>query len=138
MKNPQYDLGRSRERGLSLIEITLVIGLMLALASIITYSISSMTDWKQGRAASEKLKSVYIAQKSYLADHPTSSYATLSSNDLIPYLPGSPGALPTQKSLAGEDLALNFRVMPPQFQIGTTGYDPSDGPTDGLWDVGGL
>jgi hypothetical protein len=111
---------------------------MLALASIITYSVSSMTEWKTGRAASEKLKGVYIAQKSYLADHPTSSYANLSASDLIPYLPGRSGALPTQKSLEDADLTLDFQVMPPSFELGGTTYDPSDSPSDGLWDVGGL
>lgn len=43
-----------------------------------------------------------------------------------------------KQSLEGEDLSLNFRVMPPVFQSGTTTYDPSDSPQDGLWDVGGL
>jgi len=116
----------------------MVIGLMLTLASIITYSISSMTDWKEGREASEKLKGVYIAQKSYLADHPTESYANLSSGDLVPYLPGRSGSLPSQKSKEGQDLSLNFQVMPPVFELGGTTYDPSDSPSDGLWDVGGL
>lgn len=41
------------------------------------------------------------------------------------------GAMPTQQSLEGEDLSLNFRVMPPVFQSGTTTYDPSDSPQDG-------
>ena len=111
---------------------------MLTLAGIITYSISAMTDWKEGRNASEKLKSVYVAQKSYLADHPTETYTGLSESDLIPYLPGSPGAMPTQESMEGQALTLKFQVMPPVYATGDTPYDPSDSTEDGLWDVGGL
>ncbi|MAS95824.1 MAG: hypothetical protein CMO55_21685 [Verrucomicrobiales bacterium] len=125
-------------RGLSLIEITLVIGLMLALASIITYSVSAMTDWQKGRDASEKLKAVYIAQKSYMADHPSKVASSFTSSELIPYLPNRPGAMPSANSLEDQSLELNFAVMPPQFFLGGAKYDPSDSPTDSLWDVGSL
>lgn len=125
-------------RGLSLVEITLVIGLMLALASIITYSVSAMTNWQKGRDASEKLKSVYIAQKSYLADHPSKSYASFTSEELIPYLPNRPGAMPTAESLEKQNLVLNFTVMPPEYTLGGSTYDPSDSTSDALWDVGKL
>ncbi len=123
---------------MSLVEVTMVIGIMLALASIITYSIGSMTDWRKGRSASEQLKSVYIAQKSYMADHPTTSPSSVGSSDLIPYLPGNPGSMPEAKSLNDEALDLKFTVMPPVFELGGTTYDPSDSSEDGLWDVGGL
>ena len=123
---------------MSLVEVTMVIGIMLTLASIITYSIGSMTDWKKGRSASEQLKSVYIAQKSYMADHPTTSPSSIGSSDLIPYLPGNPGSMPEAQSLNDEDLDLKFTVMPPVFELGGTTYDPSDSAEDGLWDVGGL
>jgi len=111
---------------------------MLALASIVTYSVSSMTDWRKGRDASEKLRSVYLAQKSFLADQPSKSFATFTSEELIPYLPGRPGAMPVQTGMNGEVLNLNLQVMPPVYRNGTSTYDPSGSPTDGLWDVGSL
>lgn len=111
---------------------------MLGLASIITYSVSTMTDWKKGRAAGEKLKAVYIAQKSYLADHPAKSYADFVADDLVPYLPNRPGAMPTAVGLDDEELSLKFTAMPPRFALGDADYDPSDSPSDGLWDVGSL
>lgn len=125
-------------QGLSLVEITLVIALMLALASIITYSVSSMTNWQKGRDAGEKLKSVYIAQKSYLADHPSKSYATFTNDELIPYLPNRPGAMPTAQTLEKQDLTLNVTAMPPVYTLGGSAYDPSDSTSDSLWDVGSL
>jgi len=128
----------SRCRGLSLVEITLVIGLMLSLAAVITYSVNSMGDWKKGREAAEKLKAVLIAQKSYLADHPTQTTSDLTAAKIIPYLPGRPGALPTATSLEKEELTLSITVMPPVFLRAGEPYDPSGSPTDGLWDVGGL
>lgn len=115
-----------------------MIGLMLALASIVTYSVGSMTDWRKGRDASEKLRSVYLAQKSFLADQPSKSFATFTEAELIPYLPGRPGAMPTQTGKSGEALTFNIQVMPPVLRNGTSTYDPSSTPTDGLWDVGSL
>ena len=111
---------------------------MLTLSTVVIYSISAMTEWKKGRTAAESLKSVYLAQKSYLADHPSESYADFESADLIPYLPNRPGTMPTGLGLEDETLSLNFNVMPPQFQLNDSAYDPSNSPTDGLWDVGSL
>ncbi len=119
-------------------EITLVVALMLTLAGIVTYSVSSMTNWKNGREGSEKLRSVYLAQKTYLADVPSKSFATFTAAELIPYLPGRPGAMPTATAANGQALTLNFQVMPPVFTLGGTTYDPSGSTTDGIWDVGSL
>ena len=109
---------------------------MLALASIVTYSVASMTNWRKGRDASEKLRSVYLAQKSYLADQPSKSFATFTNAELIPYLPGRPGAMPTQTGQSNETLNINVQVMPPVFRNGTALYDPSTSTTDAIWDVG--
>lgn len=128
----------NRCRGLSLIEMTLVIAIMLMLASVVMYSLSSMGEWKQGRSSGEKLKAVYLAQKGYLADHPTESYDTLTEAKLIPYLPGRGSALPTAKSLDEQDLTLEISTMPPSFKLGGSVYDPSGSSTDGLWDTAGL
>lgn len=111
---------------------------MLTLAGIVTYSVSSMTNWKTGREASEKLRSVLLAQKSYLADNPSKSFATFTSAELIPYLPGRPGVMPTAQTTENQALTLNFQVMPPVFTLGGTRYDPSGSTTDGIWDVGSL
>ncbi len=119
-------------------EVTLVIALLLTLAGIVTYSVSSMTEWKTGRESSEKLRSVLLAQKSFLADNPSKSIATFTSAELIPYLPGRPGAMPTAKTKDNQTLALNFLVMPPVFTLSGTAYDPSGSTTDGIWDVGNL
>lgn len=126
------------EKGLSLVEMSLVIGVMLGLATIVTYSVSGILDWKTGRDATEKLRGVYIAQKSYLADRPSKNVATFTAAELIPYLPGNPGAMPSATTTSGQALTLNVTVMPPFFMVGTDRYDPSDSQSDGLWDVGNL
>lgn len=130
--------GNSRCRGLTLVEISLVIGIMLALASVVTYSISSMTNWQKGRTAAESLKAVYVAQKGYLADHPTHDPSHFTQERLLPYLPGRPGAFPEAEDLDGGELQLNFETMPPTWQRSGNDYDPSDKSDDGLWDIGAL
>jgi len=111
---------------------------MLSLSTVVIVSISSLNEWKLGRSSAESLKEVYLSQKSYLADHPSDSFADFDADDLIPYLPNRPGAMPTALGLEEESLTLNFNLMPPQFQLSGTAYDPSDSPSDGLWDVGSL
>lgn len=111
---------------------------MMTLSSVVIYSISALNEWKLGRSSAESLKAVYLAQKSYLADHPSDDFADFESTDLIPYLPNRPGAMPTAVGLEEETLTLNFNVMPPQFQLSSSAYDPSNSSTDGLWDVGSL
>ena len=125
-------------RAFSLIEVTLVIGLMLTLAGIVAYTVSSMSDWKNGRDAAEKLRAVYLAQKSFLADQPAKDLTTFTEAEIIPYLPGNPGAMPTQTGNDGEALVFNIQVMPPTLTLAGSVYDPSASPKDGLWDVGGL
>lgn len=126
------------QRAFSLVEITLVIGIMLTLASIITYSVGTLNEWKVGRAVSEDLKAVYVAQKSYLADHPTSLASDFTELKIVKYLPGNLTAMPTAASLDDEELTLSYKVIPPVFKLGSSNYDPSDSTSDGLWDVGGL
>lgn len=125
-------------RALSLIEITLVIGVMLTLVSIVTFSVGSIMEWRKGRDAAEKLRAVYLAQKSFLADQPSKSFATFTDAELIPYLPGRPGAMPVQLGMDGEALVINVQQLPPIFSNGVDQYDPSGSSSDGLWDVGSL
>ncbi|MDA7922289.1 hypothetical protein N9B73_11080 [Verrucomicrobiales bacterium] len=93
---------------------------------------------KQQRVHKCSAKAVYVAQKSYLADHPTSAGSDLTSTKLIKYLPGNFTAMPSAQSLEDEDLTLSFTEIPPFFKLGTTRYAPSTTRADGLWDVGGL
>lgn len=119
----------------SILEVTLVVALLLALASISFLGFSSYSEWTKGREASIDLRSVYIAQRAYLADHPTEDVATLGPDLIIPYLPGG-AELPSIVSLEGIPLEIDLTSMPPVFLEGGAPYDPSDRTDDGLWDVG--
>ncbi len=129
---------RALEKGLTLVEISLVIGMMLALASLATFSVGNMTEWKQAREAGESLRSVYLAQKAYLADHPSQDVTSLTTEELIPYLPNRVGAMPSVQSKQKTALSVNINVIPPVYLSGGTTYDPSDSTKDSLWDVGSL
>ncbi len=119
----------------SILEITLVVALLLALASISFIGFSSYSEWSKGREASIGLRSVYIAQRAYLADHPTEDVATLGPELITSYLPGG-AEFPSIVSLEGIPLEIDLTLMPPVFLEGGAPYDPSDRPDDGLWDVG--
>lgn len=123
-------------KGMTLIELSLVIGILLALLSIGMYSSSEITKWRKGREAAESLRAVYAAQRTYMADHPTAAIASLTEAELIPYLPGGATTMPTAVSLKNETLVLNVAVSPPYFTTGGVPYDPSGSNSDSLWDVG--
>jgi len=127
---------RQAIRGMTIIEISVVLAMMLALSYVVVLSANGVAEWKLARSAGLDLRSVYVAQKSYLADRPTASIASVVESDLSPYLPVSGSAIPTVKSLDGAQLPINFNVMPPVAQSGGADYDPSGDPKDGLWDVG--
>ncbi|MEM6277926.1 MAG: prepilin-type N-terminal cleavage/methylation domain-containing protein, partial [Verrucomicrobiota bacterium] len=135
MKPHQSHVRKALEKGLTLMEISMVIALMLALASLATFSVSNMTEWKEAREAGESLRSVYVAQKSYLADHPSEDITDLTSSKLIPYLPNNLDALPVVQSKENTTLDIKVTVMPPVFTSGGSNYDPSDSSDDSLWDV---
>ena len=134
------------KKGLTLLEMTIVILVLLALTRIGLFTSTKMDEWKLGRAASETLRSVYSAQRMYLADNPMTQVADLTEAMLIPYLPNrnpaaaAPATLvaafETVKPLKGAALTFNIVVSPPQFTQGGVQYDPSGGATDSLWDVG--
>lgn len=125
-------------KGFSLVEITVVVALMLGLVTMVTYSVTSMNNWKMGRSASEALQSVYVAQRSFLADHPTKDSSDFTLSALSPYLPGQSTSMPQAKSLDNAVLTLDYTSMPPVWKLAGSTYDPSDDPTDGVWDVGNL
>lgn len=145
MKYTKLDpLSKHRVLGFTLLELTVVILVLLALASFGMISSSSFVQWRLGRGASEELRSVYSAQRMYLADNPIAPVATLTDAMLIPYLPNRSAVTPATlvaafqpiKALTGANLGFNIRVSPPVLTQGGAPYDPSGGPRDSLWDVG--
>lgn len=124
-------------KGFTLLEMTIVILVMLALMGTGLFTYRKMDEWKLGRAASESLRSVYTAQRMFLADNPTFPLNSLTPALLIPYLPNNAPALPTVSSLTGTTLGITVTASPPVIDAGGgTVYDPSGSNTDSLWDVG--
>lgn len=121
------------QRGLTLIELTLVISLLVMLSAVTFMSLSGVQKWKKAKLAGEHLRVVYLAQKTYLADHPTDSVSSLDAAKLIPYLATGAAAIPTIEKLDGSETTVKLDQMPP-IVIGP--YDPSARTDDGLWDVG--
>ena len=121
---------------MTLVELSLTLALLLAFASVVAFSLGGMNTWKLGRRASVDLQSVYLAQKSYLADHPTVAISGISATDLQPYLPTTMTSVPTVEALDGSPLTIDFSVMPPVVSGGSGTYDPSGDSEDALWDVG--
>jgi len=124
-------------RAMTLLEMTLVILVLLSLIAIGFGSSNKLDEWKLGRKASETLRTVYSAQRTYLADNPTTAVSTLTHAKLLPYMVGKPTAMPTIEVLDGRELAIRVTVIPPVIDAGDgTNYDPSGSTKDQLWDVG--
>jgi type II secretory pathway pseudopilin PulG len=123
-------------RGATLIEMSIVICVLLALMSTGLYFGSKISEWQAGKEAAEQLRGVYAAQRMYLADHPTTPVANLNAALITPYLPNNPGAMPTILSLDDEALDINVTVSPPVLTLGGVAYDPSGSASDSLWDAG--
>ena len=126
----------SQMRGFTLIEMSVVLCVLLALMSTGIYFSSKISEWQAGKEAAEQLRGVYAAQRMYLADHPTTAVASLTEANLIPYLPNNPGAMPTVLSLDKEELGIKVTVSPPVLTLADAVYDPSGNSGDSLWDVG--
>jgi prepilin-type N-terminal cleavage/methylation domain-containing protein len=128
---------RTTKKAFTLLELTVVIMVLLALMGMGLYVSDKMRDWKLGRQASESLREVYSAQRLYLADNPTASVSSLTSTLLIPYLPNQATTMPTVTSLKGTKLSITITQSPPVINDGSGGvYDPSGSSTDSLWDLG--
>ncbi|MEM1085043.1 MAG: type II secretion system protein [Verrucomicrobiota bacterium] len=123
--------------GFTLIELSLVITILIALMTTGIFFSSAIGEWNAGRAASETLRGVYVAQRTYLADHPTTTLSSLTESKLLPYLPDQSASFPQIEGLDGTMRSVNINVSPPVVKdtTGTT-YDPSGDPNDSLWDVG--
>lgn len=134
----------SPARAFTLLEMTVVIMVLLALVAAGFKTGSFLGSWKKGREASDTLRTVYVAQRTFLADNPTTPVTSITHNLLRPYLPGNPATFPTGKSLTGGNLNIFVGASPPYMTTSatTTGttpqtpYDPSGSTTDSLWDVG--
>lgn len=125
-----------RRAGFTLIEISLVIGLLLGLATFAGMNISVVRDWQRGKDAALSLQAVFAAQRSYLSDHPTADIAEVSAAQLQVYLPQGWSTMPVVVSLDNDELSIDHTIMPPRLMLGTAVYDPSLKGNDGLWDVG--
>lgn len=133
---PPY-LSRKSQKAFTLLEMTVVILVLLSLIKIGLFTFSKMDEWRLGREASETLRSVYSAQRMYLADNPTASVSEITSTLLLPYLPNHATVMPTVTSLTGATLSLLINVSPPTINAGSgVAYDPSGSTHDSLWDVG--
>ncbi len=124
-------------KGVTLLEMTLVIMVLLGLIGTGFFVSNKITQWRLGREASEILRTVYSAQRMYLADNPTVDVSTITNSRIIPYLPNKATAMPTVKSLTGANLTIMVNVSPPVSNGGGgVIYDPSGNSKDSLWDVG--
>ena len=117
--------------------MTIVIMILMALVKVGLFTSAALDKYKLGRIASESLRSVYTAQRMYLADNPTVSVTSITSTVLLPYMPNGATAMPTVKSLTGSTLSIIVNVSPPVINAGSgVTYDPSGSNKDSLWDVG--
>ncbi|GAA5131430.1 prepilin-type N-terminal cleavage/methylation domain-containing protein [Luteolibacter yonseiensis] len=135
--NRHASIPRHHRKAFTLLEMTVVILVLLSLVKIGLFTSKKMDEWKLGRAASESLRSVYSAQRMYLADNPTATVASLTGAALIPYMPNNATSIPTVTSLTGSTLTIIVTVSPPVVNAGSgVTYDPSGSGNDSLWDVG--
>lgn len=137
-RNPSHAASpHAMKWGVTLVEMTVVILLILTLLSLGTFSAKKISDWKLGRAASEVLRSVYSAQRLYLSDRPTTLVENITAADLLPYMPEGTTEIPTVESLEGTQLPIIVNTSPPIINGGSgVSYDPSGSTNDSLWDVG--
>lgn len=127
---------RRAKSALTLIEMTLVIMMLLAMIGTGFFANKKVDEWKIGRAASETLRQVHTAQRMFLADNPTHPVEDIEEEDVIPYLPGNVAVLPTIESLTGKTLNIKVDVLPPVVVDGSgVTYDPSGDSKDGVWDI---
>jgi type II secretory pathway pseudopilin PulG len=130
----RFSLRSRSNRGTTLVELSVTIGVIVLLAGIVSISVQPFMAYRDGRAAGEALRSVKAAQLLYLADHPATPVNSLTQALLLPYMPN--GAWPTLPKVGTQTPTINCTVFPPVVGLGGGTYDPSGSSTDGLWDVG--
>ena len=132
---------RRFKRAFTLLEMTIVIMVLLALMKIGLFTSAKMDEWKLGRAASETLRGIYSGQRMLLADNPTMAPSAITDALVLPYMAnnatGPLTVMPTVVSLTGTNLGILVNVSPPVINAGSgVTYDPSGSNKDSLWDVG--
>ena len=128
---------RQKRQGFTLLELTVVIMVILSMIAATMYFGGNLSSWKQGKAASESLRSVYAGQRGFLADNPRRTLASITHAELESYLPNQSGVMPVIKALDGSNLTIDVTVSPPVcLSPDGTVYDPSSSINDSLWDVG--
>jgi len=138
IRNASITVKSEFKRGLTLIEMTVVIVILITLVGLSVLALSGYKDWQLGSEASQKLRMVYNAQRTYLSENPTEQVTTLTDAKIIPYLSDKSSTIPTVEGLDGASYNIKVNVSPPVvIDGGGDTYDPSDDLTDGLWDVGG-
>ena len=135
-------INKYNKKGFTLIELTVVIVLILSIASISTFTVQSYVTWKEGIEAGAKLKEIHIAQKLYLADFPLETPSELADpvnkQKFLNYLDSFNKHLPiinAKKKDGGSELEINILVIPPTLLLNNQEYDPT-GKKDNLWDAG--
>jgi type II secretory pathway pseudopilin PulG len=135
MKTPRRPL--VFQKAFTLMEMTIVLLVLLALTRAGFMVFSRIGDWRAGRDAAETLRNVHIGQRMFLADNPTVLVTNITTALVIPYLPNNALAMPTVRALTGANLNILVNQTPPIIDSGNgTFYDPSSSRTDSLWDVG--
>ena len=128
------------KQAFTLLEMTVVIMIMLALLSTGMFVNKKMDEWKLGRQAAEVLNSVYSAQRMFMADNPTRNISSpsLTAAEIIPYLQNGATSLPTAKSMTGATLTIKINDPTGIYFVDSGGirYDPSGSYEDLIWDVG--
>ena len=135
--NSQNRGGATLYRGLTLIEVTVVIVILMTLVGMSMFAVGGYKEWRLGSEASQELRKVYNAQRTYLAEHPTETVGSLTAAKIIPYLSDGATSLPTVEAMDGSQYNIKVDVTPPVIVDGSgSTYDPSGNADDGLWDVG--
>ena len=96
-----------KTKGFTLVEISLVIGLLLGLATFAGMNMYAVRKWQKGKDAAVSLQGVLAAQKAYLSDHPTASMASVNVAQLSPYLPQGWTGMPAIEGLDDELLTID-------------------------------
>ena len=124
-------------KGLTLIEITIVLVVLLTLVGLSGIGIGAYRNWSLSKRAGEDLRSVHSAMRLYLADNPTLPASGVTAANITPYLPFSYGGVfPTFTDFDDNQIFVDFTTSPivlvESQQADAVVYDPSGDPNDSL------